>query len=114
MNCKRKLCIGEVTRGEGEFGKCNECGTIYRFDESDYYYARNESEITKDNVEAIILQEIGDKDFTRDNIASRYAFCIASCGEADFEKINRTIVDRWSKSALEYIKKKAWKIVEGR
>ena len=41
--CKKKYCDGEVVKGEGEFGKCIECGTIYRFDEGGYYYAENEA-----------------------------------------------------------------------
>jgi hypothetical protein len=64
-------------------------------------------------VEEVILQEIGDRDSTRDNVALTYAFTITSREEIDVEKINKAIVARWSYSALEYIKKKAWKIVEG-
>jgi hypothetical protein len=64
-------------------------------------------------VEELILQEIADKDFTRDNVALTYAFCISSSEEMDFGKINSAIVARWSYSALDYIKKKAWTIVEG-
>lgn len=64
--------------------------------------------------EEIILQEIADKDFTRDNVATTYAFCIASLDNTKFGRINKAIVERWSLSALDYIKNKAWKIVEGK
>jgi hypothetical protein len=37
--CKREGCDGEVMHGDSEFGRCSECSTIYRFDESGYYYA---------------------------------------------------------------------------
>jgi len=60
--------------------------------------------------EEIILQEIADKNFTRDNIAITYAFCIDSPEKVDIGTINRAIVDRWSRSALEYIKSEAWKL----
>ena len=52
MKCKRRDCKGEVERGKGEFGKCSKCGTVYRFDESGYYYAKNESNLfwTEDEI----------------------------------------------------------------
>ena len=65
-------------------------------------------------VEEVILQEIAYKSSKRDNIALTYAFCISSSEKVDFGKINRAIIARWSRSALTYIKHKAWKIVEGR
>lgn len=61
-----------------------------------------------------IIEEIESGDFTRDEITLTYAFYISSNQKPDFGKINRAIVTRWSVSALNYIKKKAWKIVEGR
>lgn len=65
------------------------------------------------DVENIILGEIADKDVKRDSIALTYAFCISSSEEIDIGKINRAIAARWSRSAVDYIKGKAWKIVEG-
>ena len=70
--------------------------------------------MNKKIVEEVILQEIADKDFTRDNVALTYAFCISSSEEMDFGKINRAIIARWSMRALTYIKHKAWKMVEER
>ena len=64
--------------------------------------------------EEIILQEIGNKESTRDNVAVTYAFCRTSREKVDFSKINIAIINRWSFSALKYIKSKAWKIIEGK
>ena len=64
--------------------------------------------------EEIILEEIANKEITRDNVAVTYAFCRTSSEKVDFAKINRAVVDRWSRSALEYIKKEAWKLMEGK
>lgn len=65
------------------------------------------------DVETVILEEIKASDSTRDDIALTYAFCITSSEDINFGKINRAIVARWSTSAREYIKTKAWKLVEG-
>lgn len=65
------------------------------------------------DAEEIILQEIADKGSTRDNVALTYAFCISSREDIHFGKINRAIQERWSRNAVIYIKRKAWKIVEG-
>ena len=62
--------------------------------------------------EETILQEIADKNFTRDSVAITYAFCIDSTENPDFAKINRAIINRWSRGAVEYIKKEAWKLKE--
>ena len=63
--------------------------------------------------EETILQEIADKNFTRDSIAITYAFCMDSSEKVDFAKINKAIVTQRSRSALEYIKKEAWKLRRG-
>lgn len=65
------------------------------------------------SMEEMILQAIEDKASKRDSIALRYAFCISSDEVIDYKKINRAIMARWSKSALNYIKRGAWQIVEG-
>lgn len=46
MKCKKNHCDGEVERAE-EFGRCNKCGTVYRFDESGYYFVKNEDDPTQ-------------------------------------------------------------------
>lgn len=61
-----------------------------------------------------LLWEIQDKWFKRNNIAKTYALTLKSSVPVDWRKVNQTIVDRWSRSGLEYIKKKAWKIIEGK
>lgn len=63
--------------------------------------------------EGTILREIANPRRTRDDIAVTYAFCIRQ-GEwqgepIDYAAINRAIVERWSLSALRYIKQKAWR-----
>jgi len=62
--------------------------------------------------EETILLEIAEKKATRDDIALSYAFCLNSSENPSFAKINRAIIDRWSRAALRYIKRKAWKLVE--
>lgn len=58
-----------------------------------------------------ILGEIGLKSFTRDDVALTYAFCIRQNHEVDFATVNAAILERWSPSALEYIKAKAFKLL---
>ena len=66
------------------------------------------------NPQRVILAEISNPVFKRDSVATTYAFCIRQNEECDFPTINRAIIDRWSVSALEYIKQRAWKLVEGK
>jgi hypothetical protein len=66
--------------------------------------------------EGQIMGEIADSRMKRDDVALTYAFCIrqGAADGVDFATINRAIIDRWSLSALRYIKEKAWRLVEGR
>ena len=64
--------------------------------------------------EEIILQEIADKNFTRDSIVITYAFCIDSSEKPNFSKINKAIIDKWGRSVLKYIKSEAWKLRKGK
>lgn len=64
--------------------------------------------------EQIILEEIADKSVKQNSVAVTYAFCISSSEDINFGKINRAIQERWSRSAVIYIKNKAWKMVERR
>ena len=66
--------------------------------------------------EETILQEIADKNFTRDDVALTYAFCrdAKETQNVNFRTINEAIVKRWSLSALEYIKDKVAKLIENR
>lgn len=62
--------------------------------------------------EATILREIGDKRFTRKEVARTYRLAILAhheCGEpVDWPKVNAAITGRWSRSALLWIKNQAW------
>lgn len=63
------------------------------------------------NCESMLLREIADKQFTRDQVAVTYGLAIRSkeVDDIDWAKVNRAIIERWSASALDYIKGKAWK-----
>ena len=66
------------------------------------------------DVQQQILREIEDPLMTRDDVAFTYAFGLRSSEIINWAAVNRAIMDRWSVSALTYIKEKAWKRVEGR
>jgi hypothetical protein len=60
--------------------------------------------------EGQLLKEIADPSMTRRDVALTYGLAIRSGKErVDWPKVNRAIVDRWSLSALEWIKDFAWK-----
>ena len=62
-----------------------------------------------------ILQEIRAGEATRNHVARTYALLLKDYKDAvDWPSVNAAIVARWSLSALEYIKRRAWAIVEGR
>jgi len=56
-----------------------------------------------------LLQEISCEQCKRKDIATTYYMAICSSENTDWEKVNKAIIDRWSISGLEYIKKLAWK-----
>ena len=55
-----------------------------------------------------ILGEIADKTFTRRDVAQSYALAMRSSEPTDWATVNAAIIERWSPSALEYIKELAW------
>lgn len=60
--------------------------------------------------EETILREIADKNAKRLDVAQTYSLALRS-SEAptiDWAKINKAIMDRWSKAGLIWIKQKAW------
>lgn len=65
-----------------------------------------------------ILQEVGCKEASRKDVALSYAMAIKSQADGadspDWGKINRAILDRWSMSALEFIKKRAIDLLRGK
>jgi hypothetical protein len=64
--------------------------------------------------EGQLLREIADKRMTRDDVKLTYAFALYQSDEVDFKKVNMAILDRWSMSALKYIKEGAWRLVRTR
>lgn len=64
-----------------------------------------------------LLREIAMPETTRDTLAKTYALAInlRPIGRTRWPAVNDAIRTRWSRSGLEYIKRKAWKIAdEGR
>lgn len=63
-----------------------------------------------------LLREIAMKECKRKSIASTYGLAIHAerYGEkVDWKTVNEAIIARWSFSGLNYIKKLAWKRLEG-
>ncbi len=56
-----------------------------------------------------LIDEIRDKAFRQKDIALTYAMALRSSEKKDWRKINRAIIERWSRAGLERIKKMAWK-----
>lgn len=66
------------------------------------------------DVQGNLEREIADERMTRKDVALTYAFGIRDCpDEVDWPKVNQLIIDRWSLSALKFIKEYAWKRVHG-
>lgn len=60
--------------------------------------------------ERALLEEIADPKMKRRDVAKSYALTIKSSEfvQIDFDRVNRAIMQRWSASGLEWIKKQAW------
>ena len=62
--------------------------------------------------EATLLREIANPKMKRLDIAKTYWWAIIAhhdgVEEIDWLKVNTAIIERWSRSALEWIKKQAW------
>ena len=56
-----------------------------------------------------LLREISDSSLKRKDIAMTYRLAMASSESVDWESVNKAIIERWSLSGLDYIKKLAWK-----
>jgi len=69
--------------------------------------------IIMQNCESVLLMECGIKQIKRNDIAITYRFAMEAEKEGreniDWEKVNMAIIERWSKSGLQYIKNQAWK-----
>jgi hypothetical protein len=47
----------------------------------------------------------------RKDIAVTYALALRSSDPTDWQQVNEAVIERWSFSGLEWIKKQAWKKV---
>lgn len=60
---------------------------------------------------ATLLSEIAKPEFAQQDIAITYALALRSSEPTDWAAVNAAIVERWSRSGLERVKKMAWKRV---
>ena len=60
----------------------------------------------------VLLQEVADRQFSQKSVALTYAMAIESSEAKDWKAINEAIINRWSRSGLERIKRMAWKRIE--
>jgi len=65
------------------------------------------------NTTNTLLTEIRDRNFNQKNVAMTYALALRSSEATDWGEVNRAIIERWSFSGLEAVKKAAWKIAGG-
>ena len=63
------------------------------------------------NCEDALLREIAEPELHRKDVALTYAFAVRSSENAtiNWSKVNGAIIERWSMSALEWIKREAWR-----
>lgn len=59
----------------------------------------------------VLLDTISDSFAHRRDVARCYAACIRYEAPVDWTLVNKAIVERWSESALAWIKRAAWKHV---
>ena len=64
------------------------------------------------NCETVLLMECGISQVKRNDIAITYRFAMEADVQGrekiDWSKVNAAIINRWSRSGLQYIKKRAW------
>ena len=62
------------------------------------------------NCEKTILDEIEMKELKRIDVAKTYALILKSSERniVDWPKVNKAIINKWSRSGLEWIKEMAW------
>ncbi len=56
----------------------------------------------------VLLREIQDPKCRRNDVAKTYNLALRSSVETDFAAVNNAIIARWSRTALEWIKRRAW------
>lgn len=64
-------------------------------------------------LEAKAIRAITDSDSRLDVIAP-YTECLRSQESINFNAINAAVIDRWSETVLEWVKLRAWEIIEDR
>lgn len=60
------------------------------------------------NCTSVLLEEIGNPKMYRKDVAQTYALALKSSEDVDWKRVNEAIIERWSTSALVYIKELAW------
>lgn len=70
------------------------------------------SEVVLADPERVLLEEIADPRMKRADVAASYALALKTPDEVDWKKVNAAIIERWSLSALKWIKTRAWKTAE--
>jgi hypothetical protein len=60
------------------------------------------------NCTRTLLDEVARKEAKRLDIAKTYGLALRSSYPTDWRAVNEAIINRWSMSALEWIKKQAW------
>lgn len=67
---------------------------------------------------SVVENECSMKEVTQKSVALTYALALRAEAiggvKADWKRINRAILDRWSVAGLDRVKTRAWKIVEGK
>ena len=58
--------------------------------------------------EGQLLEEIANPKMTRRDVAMTYRLALRNADRVDWPKVNWAIAERWSLSALQWIKKFAW------
>ena len=57
---------------------------------------------------SVLLDEINSKHFKKKDVSQTYRMAMESSDDTDWHKVNKAIINRWSKSALKDIKEWAW------
>lgn len=55
-----------------------------------------------------LLWEIANRKMYRKDVAKTYCLALKSSEKTEWRTVNMAIIDRWSISGLEWIKKQAW------
>jgi hypothetical protein len=68
----------------------------------------NDVRIELADPEGQLLEEIADPRMKRRDVAMTYRLALRSADRVDWRKVNTAIINRWSESALLWIKRFAW------